>query len=553
MYLEMLCKESIVTWFKDLTSFKRIDVMCNLLQSCQPFETRFLGTCIEELGRKDFTLLRQIENIVNNPAELSTQDLNNINDKETRSKLSKFLCVLHSTNKRCANELYLILMSLYEDINNIIKSGALLSDDSSLDEILLIYALGIFHPAFSFDKKMYLGDLLARLMQEEERIHLFKQKAEMMSPESYPSDNIAMAQVLDPLPNQGPEEPMSNISVLSYPAVMSRTSSPSGSPPIRSKPPTTPADHKPVSPNPLRLMGDSELPPPPGLGMPPPGMKETRLLTNGKPSEEANMRRQAYVVPVFYTPSPTPPPPAAPPSSCTSCLHNGGGTVTPGSGGSGDQMRDLRLGDQMRDLRLGELRFAASEGDHYSSSENSSDHSPPPTPHDMGGAPRHLPLHLPSSSKSSRGSSLSLGAAPQYRRRTEMNGHDPGLAPPGGGGTDPPPTSAFYPLLHHQTFLPPLPPTPGTYPIPLYPQVLYQYAPPQPPGPGPTLYTAPPHPAPLPPVRPASSCYNCGSQNHVAPECPDPTIDEVSKQGHYRLDYEGSGQFNMNSIPDNIN
>lgn len=190
----MLCKENIVTWFKDLTSFKRIDVMCNLLQSCQPFETRFLGTCIEELGRKDFALLRQLENIVNNPAELSTQDLNNINDKETRSKLSQFLCVLHSTNKRCANELYTILMSLCEDINNIIKSGALLSDDSPLDEILLIYALGIFHPAFSFEKKYYLGDLLARLMKEDERIQMFKQK-EMMSPENYPSDNIAMSQV----------------------------------------------------------------------------------------------------------------------------------------------------------------------------------------------------------------------------------------------------------------------------------------------------------------------------------------------------------------------
>lgn len=192
----MLCKESIVTWFKDLTSFKRIDVMCNLLQSCQPFETRFLGTCIEELGRKDFTVLRNVENIVNNPAELSTQELNNINDKETRSKLSQFLCVLHSTNKRCASEMYNILISLCEDVNNIIKSGALLRDDSPLDDLLLIYALGIFHPAFSFDKKIYIGDLLTRLMQEEERrLHIFKQKEMQMSPDNYLSDNLAMSQV----------------------------------------------------------------------------------------------------------------------------------------------------------------------------------------------------------------------------------------------------------------------------------------------------------------------------------------------------------------------
>lgn len=201
MYLEMLCKESIVTWFKDLTSFKRIDVMCNLLQTCQPFETRFLGTCIEELGRKDFALLRQIENIVNNPAELGTQDLNNIHDKDTRSKISQFLCVLHSTNKRCANEMYNILVNFYEDVNNIIKSGALLREDGPIDELLLIYALGTFHPAFSFEKKMYLGELLMRLLQEEERIQMFKQK-EMISPENYTSDNIVMSQVsLSPSPH----------------------------------------------------------------------------------------------------------------------------------------------------------------------------------------------------------------------------------------------------------------------------------------------------------------------------------------------------------------
>ncbi|XP_008473473.1 SH3 domain-containing protein C23A1.17 [Diaphorina citri] len=495
MYLEMLCKESIVTWFKDLTSFKRIDVMCNLLQSCQPFETRFLGTCIEELGRKDFALLRQLENIVNNPAELSTQDLNNMSDKEVRSKLSKFLCVLHSTNKRCANELYNILMNLYEDVNNIIKSGALLNDDSPLDEILLIYALGIFHPAFSFDKKIYLGDLVSRLMQEEERIHLFKQK-EMMSPDNYSSDNIAMSQVPEPLPNPGPEEPMLSMPVLSYPpvlptvmshtsspsgsppirskppitpvdhkpvspnpvpeplpnpgpeepmlsmpvlsyppvlpTVMSHTSSPSGSPPIRSKPPITPVDHKPVSPNPLRLpVTETDIP---GLGIPP-GVKESRLITNGKPTEElwlqSNMRRQAYVMPVFY-PSPTPTTPS--PSTCTSsCLHNGGTptlptrgppTSPPNSGpAGGDQMRDLRLGDQMRDLRLGEIPLPG-EGGQYSPANSSSDsniseHSPPPTPHEMG---RGLPPSSSSSSqqysKSSRGSSLSLGGAGsthQYR------------------------------------------------------------------------------------------------------------------------------------------
>ncbi|KAI5743954.1 hypothetical protein M8J77_024250 [Diaphorina citri] len=534
--------------------------MCNLLQSCQPFETRFLGTCIEELGRKDFALLRQLENIVNNPAELSTQDLNNMSDKEVRSKLSKFLCVLHSTNKRCANELYNILMNLYEDVNNIIKSGALLNDDSPLDEILLIYALGIFHPAFSFDKKIYLGDLVSRLMQEEERIHLFKQK-EMMSPDNYSSDNIAMSQVPEPLPNPGPEEPMLSMPVLSYPpvlpTVMSHTSSPSGSPPIRSKPPITPVDHKPVSPNPLRLpVTETDIP---GLGIPP-GVKESRLITNGKPTEElwlqSNMRRQAYVMPVFY-PSPTPTTPS--PSTCTSsCLHNGGTptlptrgppTSPPNSGpAGGDQMRDLRLGDQMRDLRLGEIPLPG-EGGQYSPANSSSDsniseHSPPPTPHEMG---RGLPPSSSSSSqqysKSSRGSSLSLGGAGsthQYRRRTEMNGHDPGLAPTCPGGD-----ANFYPLLQpqpHQPFLPPPPPPATAYSIPVYspcfPELLYQYPGPPPPN------LAPPVFASLPSVPKLSSCYNCGSQTHVAPECPDPTIDEVSKQGQYRLDYEGSTPFN---------
>lgn len=65
----------------------------------------------------------------------------------------------------------------------------------------------------------------------------------------------------DPLPNSVSEEPMLNsLPVLSYPpvlpTVMSHSSSPSGSPPIRTKPPITPVDHKSVSPNPVSRISE---------------------------------------------------------------------------------------------------------------------------------------------------------------------------------------------------------------------------------------------------------------------------------------------------------
>nr|CAD7206872.1 unnamed protein product [Timema douglasi] len=36
---------------------------------------------------------------------------------------------------------------------------------------------------------------------------------------------------------------------------------------------------------------------------------------------------------------------------------------------------------------------------------------------------------------------------------------------------------------------------------------------------------------------PKLSCYNCGAHGHQAQDCKEPTMEEITKQGQFRLDY----------------
>jgi hypothetical protein len=168
--LEMVCKEDVVSWFKELESYKRIDAMCTLLNMCLPFELRFIGTYLEELGKRDFQELRGAELRANNPTDLAA-DIGGANtDSRTRRKMALYVSLLRSCNFACATTLYNAMVSLEQ--SGLLKG--LYGD--LLEEILLLYTMALHHPAFTFDQKSHFGDILEKLKLEDQRIQFQEQQ-----------------------------------------------------------------------------------------------------------------------------------------------------------------------------------------------------------------------------------------------------------------------------------------------------------------------------------------------------------------------------------------
>ncbi|XP_023689320.2 zinc finger CCHC domain-containing protein 2 isoform X2 [Paramormyrops kingsleyae] len=104
----LLNKEAVFEWFGlHLNPAKRIEFMCGLLHMCQPLELRFLGSCLEDLARKDFHVLRDFEMKANSPSELGL--LTDVADPVVRSRLLVCLSLLGSENRECAGILFRIL------------------------------------------------------------------------------------------------------------------------------------------------------------------------------------------------------------------------------------------------------------------------------------------------------------------------------------------------------------------------------------------------------------------------------------------------------------
>lgn len=160
----MVCKEDVVLWFKELPGYKRLDVMYNLLNMCLPFELRFLGTCLEELGKKDFIHLRDAELQANNPSVFP--DLKCLNDKRTQSKIALYLALLY--NNVCSKGFYKLLSSFeLGDINSIVNMSPV--DENPFEVLLLIYTLAVNHPVFTYTEKLNLTNILLKLTEEEKK------------------------------------------------------------------------------------------------------------------------------------------------------------------------------------------------------------------------------------------------------------------------------------------------------------------------------------------------------------------------------------------------
>ncbi|XP_014004333.2 zinc finger CCHC domain-containing protein 14 [Salmo salar] len=153
-------REGVYRWFSILNSAQRAEFICGLLDLCVPIELRFLGSCLEDLARKDYHSLRDAEIKANNPADLS--NLTNITDEVVRSKLLISLALLSSDNREAASVLFRTLTHIDSIINNY---GLQLNDGQTEEQFLLLFTMASNHPAFSFHQKQVLRQELTQIQE----------------------------------------------------------------------------------------------------------------------------------------------------------------------------------------------------------------------------------------------------------------------------------------------------------------------------------------------------------------------------------------------------
>ncbi|XP_051975794.1 zinc finger CCHC domain-containing protein 14-like [Xyrauchen texanus] len=153
-------REEVYRWFSVLSSAQRAEFLCGLLDLCVPVELRFLGSCMEDLARKDYHSLRDAEIKANNPADLA--NLTNITDEVVRSKLLVSLALLTSDNRVAAGVLFRTLTHIDSIINNY---GLQLNDGQTGEQFLLLFTMASNHPAFSFHQKQVLRQELRQIQE----------------------------------------------------------------------------------------------------------------------------------------------------------------------------------------------------------------------------------------------------------------------------------------------------------------------------------------------------------------------------------------------------
>ncbi|XP_048461933.1 zinc finger CCHC domain-containing protein 14 [Rhincodon typus] len=150
MMHKQLQRDEVYRWFGELNSSQRVDFICGLLDLCIPLELRFLGSCLEDLAKKDYHSLRDSEIKANNVADLAS--LTNMTDEVVRSKLIVSLALLCSDNREASGVLYRTLTH----IDSIINNYGLQLHDRTGDEFLLLFTMASNHPSFTFHQKQVL-------------------------------------------------------------------------------------------------------------------------------------------------------------------------------------------------------------------------------------------------------------------------------------------------------------------------------------------------------------------------------------------------------------
>lgn len=161
----MISKSDVIMWFKALESYKRIDTMCTLLNMCLPFELRFLGTCLEELGRRDSQELRGMELRANNPQDLATDMIacqkGEPTDKKVRRKMALYLALIRACNRTNVSEIFRTLESWGE------LDFSTMTDVDTLKELLLVYTMAANHPVFEFEQHLKFMKIFEKIKENK--------------------------------------------------------------------------------------------------------------------------------------------------------------------------------------------------------------------------------------------------------------------------------------------------------------------------------------------------------------------------------------------------
>uniref|UniRef100_G3UKP8 Zinc finger CCHC-type containing 2 n=1 Tax=Loxodonta africana TaxID=9785 RepID=G3UKP8_LOXAF len=187
-------QERVYEWFGlGLGSAQRLEFLCGLLDLCNPLELRFLGSCLEDLARKDYHYLRDSEakaNGLSDPGPLA-----DFREPAVRSRLIVYLALLGSENREAAGRLHRLLPQVDSVLQSLRaaraegspvgaedEDGADAEQDGSgqegggaepraggglglraQEELLLLFTMASLHPAFSFHQRVTLREHLERL------------------------------------------------------------------------------------------------------------------------------------------------------------------------------------------------------------------------------------------------------------------------------------------------------------------------------------------------------------------------------------------------------
>lgn len=172
-------EEEVIGWFRDLFSWRKIELLCTFLRMCHPLELRFIGSYVEQLARTDFMALRDAEAKVNEPNDLKRSLSTELDSETLAGRTIIALSLLRSTNRAAAHVIFNALnhlvtlcedsidvgvLSVQSDKNreggNSNKPNLSLYSTTITKELMLSLTLAIHHPAFVFSECLQLQKCL---------------------------------------------------------------------------------------------------------------------------------------------------------------------------------------------------------------------------------------------------------------------------------------------------------------------------------------------------------------------------------------------------------
>lgn len=96
-----------------------------------------------------------------------SKDLLVLHYETPRQTMCLYLSLLSSTNAEAASVYYSLISQVDRTVGN--RKWMEKQDEKTLEEINLLYTLGIHHPAFSFEQRLMLSQILVKVRRELQR------------------------------------------------------------------------------------------------------------------------------------------------------------------------------------------------------------------------------------------------------------------------------------------------------------------------------------------------------------------------------------------------